>query len=135
MRLLPGGVAKSNPLLAVGIGGLIAGALDMTCAQLTFGRRGPRAIAGGLLGRLAYQGGLAINVLGFLLHFFIALSAAAVYYFASRRLCFMTEHALVCGMLFGIALYLVMNLIVMPLCALHVTQPQLRARSRSSWCT
>jgi hypothetical protein len=35
----------------------------------------------------------------------------------------MTEHALVCGMFFGIAIYLVMNLIVLPLSALHVTHP------------
>lgn len=117
------GIGKTNPLLAVGVGGLIAGALDMTCALLTFGPMAPRAIAGGLLGRSAFQGGMAINVLGFCLHFFIALSAAAVYCFASRRLRFMTEHAQLCGMFFGIAIYFVMNLIVLPLCALHVTHP------------
>jgi hypothetical protein len=49
--------------------------------------------------------------------------AAAVYYAASRRLGFLKDHALVCGLFFGIAIYLVMNLVVLPLCALHVTRP------------
>jgi uncharacterized membrane protein YagU involved in acid resistance len=39
---------------------------------------------------------------------------------ASRPLTFLKEHALVCGLFFGIAVYLVMNVIVLPLCALHV---------------
>lgn len=66
-------------------------------------------------------------MLGVLLHFFIACSAAAIYYAVSRRLEFMTEHAVVCGMFYGIAIFLVMNLVVLPLSALHVRGPfQLR---------
>jgi hypothetical protein len=117
------GIEKKNAMLAIGVGGLIAGTFDLICALLTFGPQVGRAIAGGLLGHSAFQGGLAINIFGFFLHFFIAMSAAAVFYFASRRLRFMTEHALISGMFFGIGLYLVMNLIVLPLCALHVTHP------------
>ncbi|HEY1904369.1 MAG TPA: hypothetical protein VGG56_18210 [Terracidiphilus sp.] len=118
-----GGLGKSNVLAAIGVGGLIAGTLDLTCAFITFGPGVPRAIAGGLLGRGAFQGGAAVYALGVFLHYFIAFTAAAVYYAASRRLRFMTEHALVCGVFFGIGLYLVMNLIVLPLSALHVTHP------------
>jgi hypothetical protein len=114
---------KPNALLAIGVGGLVAGAFDMATAFITFGPGVPRAIAGGLLGRGALQGGTGTYVLGFFLHFFIALSASAVYYAASRRLRFLTEHWLVCGMFFGIAVYLVMNLIVLPVSALHATRP------------
>jgi hypothetical protein len=114
---------KRNALLAIGVGGLVAGAFDMITAFITFGPGVPRAIAGGLLGRGAFQGGAGTYVLGFFLHFFIAFSAAAVYYAASRRLRFLTEHALVCGMFFGIAIYLVMSLIVLPLSALHASRP------------
>ena len=40
---------------------------------------------------------------------------------------FLKEHFLVCGMFYGIAVFLVMNLIVLPLCAFHYTGPyQLR---------
>ena len=108
---------------AIFVGGLIAGALDLTSAFLTFGWGVPRAIAGGLLGRTASQGGTGPYVLGVLLHFFIACSAAAIYYMASRRLEFMTEHAVVCGMFYGIAVFLVMTLIVLPLSALHAKGP------------
>jgi hypothetical protein len=58
-----------------------------------------------------------------LLHFFIACSAAAVYYGASRRLVFLKEHPLVCGLFFGAAVDEVMRLIVLPLSALHAKGP------------
>lgn len=112
-----------NALLAIGVGGLVAGILDMTSAFITFGVRVPRAIAGGLLGPDAFHGGTGTYVLGLFLHFFIAFFAAAVYYAASRRLGFLKEHALVCGLFFGIAVYLVMSLIVVPISALHATRP------------
>ena len=114
---------KSNALLAIGVGGLIAGTLDLTQAMLLFGRRIPLVIAAGLLGRQALHGGAGTYVLGVILHFFIACSAAAVYYGASRRLRFMTEHALVCGLLFGAAVEEVMSLVVLPLSALQARGP------------
>ncbi len=44
---------KGNALLAIAVGGLIAGALDLTQACILFGWDIPLAIAGGLLGRPA----------------------------------------------------------------------------------
>lgn len=79
--------------------------------------------AAGLLGRQTFQGGAGTYGLGVLLHFFIACSAAAVYYAASRRLSFMLEHPLVCGLFFGAAVEEVMSLIVLPLSALHARGP------------
>jgi Na+/alanine symporter len=118
---------RRGALRAIFAGGLIAGAFDLASAYITFGPGVPRAIAGGLLGRQAFHGGTGTYVLGVLLHFFIALSAATVYYAASRRLAFLTEHALVCGLFYGIAIDLVMSLIVLPLSALHARGPyQLR---------
>jgi Na+/alanine symporter len=109
--------------LAIAVGGGIAGTLDLIQACILFGWHIPLAIAGGLLGPQAFHGGGGTYVLGVLLHFFIACSAAAVYYAASRRLRFMTEHALVCGLFFGAAVEEVMNLIVLPLSALHAKGP------------
>jgi hypothetical protein len=110
-------------ILAIAVGGLIAGALDLTQACILFGWDIPLAIAGGLLGPQAFQGGAGTYVLGVFLHFFIAFSAAAVYYAASRRLGFLKEHPLVCGLSFGAAVELVMRLIVLPLSALHSRGP------------
>ena len=65
----------------------------------------------------------SLELLGLLLHFFIATSAAAVYYAASRKLVFLKEHPIVCGLAFGVGVELVMTLIVLPLSALHATGP------------
>lgn len=116
-------LGKKSALLAIGVGGLIAGALDLTQAMILFGPRIPLSIAAGLLGRQAFRGGPGTYVLGVFLHFFIAFSAAAVYYAASRRLGFLKEHPLVCGLFFGAAVEEVMNLIVLPLSALHARGP------------
>lgn len=114
---------KANAFLAIGIGGVIAGALDLLQACVLFGWKIPFAIAAGLVGTRAFAGGASYYVLGVLLHFFIALSAASIYYAASFVLEFMKSHPLVCGLLFGMVVDLVMTLIVLPLSALHAAGP------------
>ena len=116
-------VGRRNALLAIAVGGGIAGTLDLLQACILFGWDIPLVIAGGLLGGEAFHGGVGTYVLGVALHFFIACSAAAIYYVASRRLGFMKEHPLVCGLFFGAAVQEVMNLIVLPLSALHSRGP------------
>ena len=109
--------------LPIAVGGFIAGTLDLTQAFILFGRRVPLVIAAGLLGKQAFHGGASTYVLGVLLHFFIATSVAAIYYAASRKLTFLTEHPLVCGLFYGMAVELVMSYIVLPLSALQSTGP------------
>ena len=65
----------------------------------------------------AFSSGLATAVLGVLCHFLIAFGAAAVYLVASRTLGFLIEHAVVSGVLYGVAVYFFMNRIVLPLSA------------------
>jgi len=101
----------------------IAGVLDITQAIILFGKKVPLVIAGGLLGKSAFHGGAVIYVLGIFLHFFIALSVAAIYYAASRRLTFLKEHPIVCGLFYGAAVDQVMTLVVLPLSALHAAGP------------
>ena len=115
--------AKRNALLGILVGGGIAGTVDLLQACILFGWNIPLVIAGGLLGPDAFHGGFGTYVLGVILHFFIAISAAAVYYGASRKLRFMTEHWIVCGLFFGGAVQEVMNLVVLPLSALHARGP------------
>jgi len=115
---------KTNLLKPILIGGAIAGILDITSAFITGGVNVPRGIAGGLLGASARNStGIGVWILGLAIHFFIALSAATVYCQASRMLPFLKEHFVVCGMFFGIAVFLVMYLVVMPLCAFHFKGP------------
>ena len=53
----------------------------------------------------------------------IATSVAAIYYAASRKLTFLLEYPIVCGLLYGMVVESVMNLIVLPLSALHARGP------------
>jgi hypothetical protein len=114
---------RNNALLAIAVGGGVAGTLDLLQACTLFGWRIPLVIAAGLLGGQAVHGGAGTYVLGICLHFFIACSATAIYYAASRKLTFLTQHPLVCGLFYGIAVELVMSYIVLPLSALHARGP------------
>ena len=115
---------RRSALLAIAIGGLSAGVVDLAQALILFGPKVPLGIAAGLLGRQAAHGaGIPIYALGILLHFVIAFSAATVYYIASRRLEFLKEHWLVCGLIYGAIVDQVMTLIVLPLSALHAHGP------------
>ena len=115
------GTSLLKPIL---IGGTIAGILDITSAFITMGSQVPRGIAGGLLGPSARNTtGIGVWIIGLAIHFFIAFSAATVYCLARRTLPFLKQHFIVCGMFYGIAVFLVMYLVVMPLCAFHFKGP------------
>ncbi|HZE13593.1 MAG TPA: hypothetical protein VE086_07545, partial [Chthoniobacterales bacterium] len=50
-------------------------------------------------------------------HFVIAFSLVALFYAASRRLAFLRRQAAVSGLIYGLIVFAVMNLIVLPLSA------------------
>lgn len=121
-------MTKSNILKPILIGGLIAGTFDITYACVFFGLRNHvtpirilQSVARGALGQRAFQGGLKTAALGLFFHFLIALTAATVYVFASRALRFMITHAVVCGILYGLCVYLFMYGIIMRVSAIHST--------------
>ena len=106
-------------------GGLIAGTLDICAACLTAwlrARVGPvrvlHFVASGLIGAAAFNGGAKTAILGLALHFLIATAATVVFYVASRKLLFLVEHPINFGLLYGIAVYLFMNFVILPLSAL-----------------
>ena len=121
--LAPDALRSRRAVLAIGIGGLVAGTLDLLQACIYFGWDIPLVIAGGLLGRKAFSGGAGTYILGVALHYFIALSAAAIYYAASRRLTYLKESWIVCGLFFGAAVDDFMRFVVLPLSALHSHGP------------
>src|SRR2546428_13906120 len=100
-------MAKPSAAKAIFIGGLIAGALDITYACVFFGIRNHvspvrifQSVARGALGQSAFQGGLKTAALGLFFHFLIALIAATVYFFASRILRFLITNAIISGVLY-----------------------------------
>jgi hypothetical protein len=68
----------------------------------------------------SFRGGLASAELGAFFHFLIATTAAAGFYLASRNLKFLVKHAIPSGLLYGIAVYIFMDYIVLPISAYHV---------------
>lgn len=124
------GQSPTGALPPILLGGLIAGTLDISYACIySYVRRGTRpivilqSVASGALGQPAFSGGAKTAALGLALHFLIALIAATVFYFASRVISFMITHAVISGIIFGICVYLVMNLVVLPLSRIPVKVP------------
>ena len=114
---------SGSALPAILWGGLICGVLDITAAIVVYGFFGAKpvpllqGIAAGLLGPRSLSGGLAAAALGLVCHFFIAFSAATVYFVASRGLQFAVNHAVVSGAIYGVVVYFFMNRSVVPLSA------------------
>jgi hypothetical protein len=115
----------SRALQAILAGGLIGGAFDITFACTVWAFRGVspirvgQSVAAGLLGRdAAIAGGAPTGLLGFALHFAMALIMAAVYYAAAARIPLLVKRAVWCGPIYGLGIYLTMNYIVLPLSAI-----------------
>jgi len=110
-------------LPAIFWGSVACGVLDITGALVVYGFFGIKplrllqGIASGLLGRRAFDGGLATALLGLVCHFFNAFSAAAVYVGVSRVAPFILEHVVLSGVLYAVVVYFFMNHIVVPLSA------------------
>jgi hypothetical protein len=114
----------SKAAQAILAAGLICGVLDGLSAiaiTLLLGGKVIRmfqGIAGGILGPATFQKGVRTALLGVGLHFTIAFGAAAVYYVASRDIPFLIDRALLAGVIYGIAVYLFMQFVVIPLSAI-----------------
>jgi uncharacterized membrane protein YagU involved in acid resistance len=116
-------------LLAV----LIAGVLDLGYAIVVSAMRGTaplvicQSVASGLLGKATYEGGTATAVLGVALHFGMMTVIVLTYYLLSRRLPQLVRQPFLWGPLYGVAVFCVMNYVVVPLSAIghtfHRTPP------------
>lgn len=122
-------------LRTIVIATLVAGTLDITAAILTWLTRGVaparvlQSVASGVLGRAAVAGGAPTAALGLFLHFAIMSAIVALFVLASRRWSLLTPRALPpaigCGIVYGIAVYVVMTYVVVPLSASPIRTPAL----------
>ena len=119
--------ASSNrPAAAILCGGLLAGVLDISQAFVASGLisgarpyRVLQGVASGAFGRHSFEMGWTSILLGLCFHFTIALTAATVYFLASRWIPALTRHAVWCGLLYGEAVFFFMYFVVIPLSAIH----------------
>ena len=119
-------MSAARAIRCIAVAGLVAGVLDILYVIVYFAItvKGVgstqifHGIAAGLLGsKAAREGGATTAALGLGLLFVIALGAAAVFYAASRRWKFLLERPWVTGPFYGVLVWLVMNLVVLPLSA------------------
>jgi len=99
---------------------LLVGTLDISDAFIFYCLRGVppirilQGIASGALGCAAFGMGHRSALLGLFFHFFIAFCATSVFLLAARKLP-LAHRPWLYGAFFGVALYIVMNYIVLPL--------------------
>lgn len=110
-----------SPLAIIILAGAICGILDLISATALFLSKGGtferllQFIASGALGESSFRGGKKTAALGFIFHFVIAFTAAAIYYAASRSFPLLISQPVLCGILYGAPIHLFMTFITIPL--------------------
>jgi hypothetical protein len=74
-------------------------------------------IASGALGESAFAGGIATTLLGVLFHYNISFNAAGVFVLSAGRISLLRRYPVVNSLLYGFGVFIVMNMIVIPLSA------------------
>jgi hypothetical protein len=113
----------SKPLLkTIAWVGLLAGSLDIlsACVQAYLVRgTSPvvvlQYIASGAFGKAAFSGGWLMPLLGLLFHFIIAYSFTAFFFLIYSSVRFLSKNILVTAVLYGIFIYIVMDVLVLRL--------------------
>jgi hypothetical protein len=115
-----------NSLLRLSvIGGLISGFLHLVVQQgIVFGLILKTPIisslqfaASGIMGEAAFAGGLATALFGLVLDFIMITIMAGVFIFSVDRIPLLRRHVIPGSILYGFGVFIVMNLIVLPLSA------------------
>jgi len=80
-------------------------------------------ITSGILGNAAFEGGIATALIGVHINFFISLVIAGVFILSAERIPLLRRHAIAGALLYGIGVFIVMNMLVIPLSAAPVIPP------------
>lgn len=102
---------------------LVAGTLDITYAIITWGpvfgkitaTQLLQGIASTLTGKSAFTGGAATALLGLAMHYCISLAWTLLYFFLFPHLPFLARNKWVSGILYGVLVWALMTLIIVPL--------------------
>ena len=107
--------------------GLLAGALDIIAAIVTNlqvpARVVLQSVASGLLGPAAYRGGWPTAWLGLASHFAIMLVIAVIFVAAAAAIPALRRLWIPVGVVFGVAVWLAMAFVVVPMSASSLTPP------------
>ncbi len=81
-------------------------------------------MASGALGNAAFEGGVPTALLGALFHFIVSFVVAAVFILSADRIPLLCRYAVPGSLVYGIGVFIVMNLIVLPLSKAPPLPPQ-----------
>lgn len=103
--------------------GLIVGTLDILSAFIyVFIKTGQfvpfsilKFVASGVFGKEASSGGTAIIVSGLVFHYLIAFSFTFFFFWLFPKIKALLENKLLTGIMYGIFIWIIMNLIIVPL--------------------
>jgi len=97
--------------------GFIAGTLDISAAIIFLGKfkadKVLQFIASGAIGTKAFNGGVPTILLGLGIHYFIAFAFTILYFLLYPRLVFLRKHFVLSGIIYGIFIWLAMNLVIL----------------------
>lgn len=113
---------SSTPFKTILTAGFTAGLLDILAAIIVYSfimnKATPvqilQSVASGVFGKDAFAGDTSMAVYGLLFHFIIAVIFAAIYFFIYPLLPFVKKQKVIRGLLYGIVVWLIMNLLVVP---------------------
>ena len=102
---------------------LLVGTLDILAALIDYSiatGKGPanvlKYIASGAFGESAFSGGSGMIIMGLLFHYFFALCFTVLFFWIYPRINLLAKNRILTGILYGIFIWLVMNLVVVQLC-------------------
>jgi hypothetical protein len=115
---------RNSLLRSIVLGGVIIFILQLTHIWIvaTLIQKNPFAgvwqyIASGALGMAAFEGGITTALLGVLFHLIISLVIAGVFILSADRIPLLRRYAMPGALLYGLGVYIVMNMVVTPLSA------------------
>jgi len=106
----------------------VAGTLDILAAILVYAvimdkttaERILQSIAEGAFGKQAFAGGWEMAAAGLIFHYLIAFVFSCFYFLLFAQIHFLRKQAIVSGIFYGMVIWAVMNLLVLPLSKANV---------------
>jgi len=131
---------KPSALKTILVAWLTAGCLDLLGAITVYSlimqrvttMRLLQGIARGALGNSVYDGGIATALAGVGFHFIIAFCFTVFYFFIFPYIPFLKKQRVISGLLYGIFVWCVMNLAVLPLLNISVIPTKWASISRGA---
>jgi hypothetical protein len=116
---------RNSILRSIALGGMMVGLLHLIIQDgLVFSLLGQKPfilvmqyVASGALGNAAFAGGLAIALLGLIIHFLISFVVAGVFILSADRISLLRRNVIFGSILYGVGVFVVLYVVILPLSA------------------